>query len=262
LPITAILDSGNRSIQGAVAVNASDLAEYKQRQAIVWEYFKDRHLDPGNKNPSRYFRCPEVTRNLYDKNHVLAGTLRQELLAIKVGAASWEEWEKIRGVNPTVDYTPEEKEQLKAEAMEFYRSKDRPLPLPMDETAYYGVAGQIVDIISAVSEPCRESLLAQFLVGFGSIMGRAVHCSQGGDHYLNEFVVLVGETAFGRKGTAWNAVRYLLKEIDPNWVKTKIFEGVQSGEAIVHEIRDSQQRLSPSGKTIYDPGVSGGVKIG
>jgi RecA-family ATPase/biotin operon repressor len=97
LPIDAILDSGNRSIQGEVTVDAPDLAEYKRRQALVWDYFKDCHLDPQNKNPSRYCRCPGVERNLYDGTGKLIGVARQELIAVKVGAASWEEWEKGHG---------------------------------------------------------------------------------------------------------------------------------------------------------------------
>ena len=256
LPISAILDSGNRSIQGLVRVDAPDLAEFKRRQAIVWKYFEscNCNLDPGNKNPSRYCRCPGINRNLYDAAHVLHGTAPQALLTVKIGAASWEEWEK--GQNRSYSYSPEEQERLRTEALEFYRSKDRALPSPMAEAAYYGIAGKIVDIIAAVSEPCRESLLAQFLVSFGSIMGRDLYCHQGSDHHLNEFVVLVGETAFGRKGTAWNAIRNLLKEIDPLWVKTRTYEGIQSGEAIIHEIRDPRQRLTRGGKMIHDPGVT------
>jgi RecA-family ATPase len=97
LPIDAILDSGNRSIQGEVTVDAPDLAEYKRRQAVVWDYFKDCNLDPQNKNPSRYCRCPGVERNLYDLAGKLIGVARQELLRVKVGAASWEEWERSHG---------------------------------------------------------------------------------------------------------------------------------------------------------------------
>ena len=87
-------------------------------------------------------------------------------------------------------------------------------------------------------------------------MGRNLYCDQGGDHHLNEFVVLVGETAFGRKGTAWNAIRSPLKEIDSTWVESRIFEGIQSGEAIIHEIRDPRQRLTRGRKMVHDPGVS------
>jgi hypothetical protein len=256
LPIDAILDSGNRSIQGLVRVDAPDLEEFKRRQGLVWKYFEscNCNFDAGNKNPSRYCRCPGINRNLYDAVHILKGTAPQHLLSVKVGAVSFEDWEKSRE-GPQA-FSEEEQQRLRAEALEFYCSKNRHLPLPMADAAYYGIAGQIVDIIAVASEPCRESLLAQFLIGFGSILGRDLYCHQGSDHHLNEFVVLVGETAFGRKGTAWNAIRNLLREVDPAWVKNRTFEGVQSGEAIVHEIRDPRQRMSRGGKMVHDPGVT------
>jgi Protein of unknown function (DUF3987) len=250
LPITAILDSGNRSIQGAVAIDAPDLAEYKRRQAIVWDYFKDRCLDPGNKNPSRYFRCPEVTRNLYDKNHILAGTARQELLAIKVGAASWEEWEKTQGPNE------EELRRLTEERREYYAQKEQPFPEPMAKEAYYGIAGEVVNIIRAQSEACPESILAQFLVGTGNIIGRKPYRRQAGMHHLNEFVVLVGETSSGCKGASWDATNALLEAVDPDWFENRIHTGIQSGEAVITLVRDSKMRPGKGGKLTIVSGVS------
>src|SRR5262249_36559433 len=135
LPIDVVVDSGNRSIQGLVRLDAPNLGEFKRCQAIVWEYFESRNcnLDAGNKNPSRYCRCPGIDRNLYDAAHVLQGTAPQQLLTIKVGAASWEEWEKRQ--SQSCNYSEEEQQRLRTEALEFYRSKDRALPLPMAEAA-------------------------------------------------------------------------------------------------------------------------------
>ncbi len=166
------------------------------------------------------------------------------------------QWEKTQEQLQPREFSQEEQEQLRAKALEFYRTRDRLLPLPMADAAYHGIAGQVVDIIAQVSEPSRESLLSQFLTAFGSIMGPSLHCIQGGRHHLNEFVVLVGETAFGRKGTAWNAIRNLFTGIDPVWVKTRIVDGIQSGEAIIHEIRDPRQKQTRGGKMVHDPGVS------
>jgi len=167
LPISVVLDSGNKSIHGWVRIDAPDRAEYDRRRDIVWEYFEKAGLllDSGNKNPSRYSRCPGVERNLYDKDGNLIGTGRQELLAVNVGAASWEKWEKAQQATQDEcrEYDREETARLLGE--------DRPFPAPMDETAYYGIAGEIVSIIAAGNEPCRESLLGHFLIAAGNMIG-------------------------------------------------------------------------------------------
>jgi hypothetical protein len=263
-PISVILDSGNKSLQGLIRIDAADKAQYDERVAIVYEHFRQYDFfDDDNKAENKYCRLPGCDRQLFDVTGKPAGIARQELLAVKIGPTNWDQWQSAHGAAGTSSgssgstaFSEEEQQRLQAEAYEFYRSKNRLLPLPMAEAAYYGIAGQIADIIAAVSEPCRESLLAQFHVGFGSILGRNLYCTQGSDHHLNEFVVLVGETAFGRKGTAWAIIRNLLREIDPDWKKNRILDGVQSGEAIIHEIRDPRQRLSRGGKMVHDPGVA------
>lgn len=94
LPISVILDSGDKSIHGWVRVDAANFDEYKQRREIVWDKFAAWDLDVKNKNPSRYSRCPGVPRNLYDDVGACYGIGHQELLAISVGPPSWAEWER------------------------------------------------------------------------------------------------------------------------------------------------------------------------
>jgi hypothetical protein len=121
-PISAILDSGDKSIHGWVRVDAPDRKEYDRRREIVWDYFKRWNLDPQNKNPSRYSRCPSVERNLYDKKGNLVGIGRQTLLAINVGPVSFEEWEKenetIEELDPEQPL-PEEADEEKEERPPF-----------------------------------------------------------------------------------------------------------------------------------------------
>ena len=60
------------------------------------------------------------------------------------------------------------------------------------------------------------ALLSQFLVAFGCACGRGAHYQVEADrHYTNEFVVLVGPSANGRKGSSWGHVRRLLADADP-----------------------------------------------
>jgi hypothetical protein len=133
----------------------------------------------------------------------------------------------------------------------------------MDDAAFYGLAGEIVAVLAQDAEPCRESLLAQFLVAIGNVIGRSAHCRQGGTHHLNEFAVLIGETARGRKGTSWGAIENLIKTVDQNWA-TRVRSGFQSGESIINAVRDQMigsvppSRRKPGQPTqiVIDPGVS------
>ena len=87
LPVSAVIDSGNKSIHAWVRVDAPDASEYKRRVDIIWDWFEGLNLDKQNKNPSRLSRCPEGWR-------MVEGERRQQtLLAVNVGAESWAEWE-------------------------------------------------------------------------------------------------------------------------------------------------------------------------
>ena len=57
---------------------------------------------------------------------------------------------------------------------------------------------------SRTRRPTRWRCCSQFLVAFGCACGRGAHYQVEADrHYTNEFVVLVGPTARGRKGSSW-----------------------------------------------------------
>jgi hypothetical protein len=252
LPISVIIDSANRSIQAAVLLDAPDRKEYDRRAKLVNEYFQGcAGFDSKTFNPSRYFRCPDAVRNLYDDQQRLTGTARQTLLAVKVGAASWTEWEKTRGPH----YSDEELGNMAKVRFDQLTRKACPFPASMDQAAYYGITGEIVRLIEPVSEPCPESILIQFLIGFGNLLGSAPYFKQATIHHLNEFAALVGETSFSRKGTSWAAVRNLFSAIDPSWVMTRIRGGFPSGEAIIHAVRDAGTSGTGKRKT-YDAGVA------
>jgi Protein of unknown function (DUF3987) len=55
-----------------------------------------------------------------------------------------------------------------------------------------------------------------------------------------DFTVLCGPTYYCRKGTSWRAIRNLLYTVAPHWAGTRIRDGFQSGEAIIHCCRDDQ----------------------
>jgi RecA-family ATPase len=94
MPISAVLDSGNKSIHAWIKVDAADKSEYKERVNRVWDHFEHLHLDQQNRNESRYSRCPGVRRRLYDAEGRESGWGKQALLAVNVGAANWSDWEE------------------------------------------------------------------------------------------------------------------------------------------------------------------------
>ena len=256
LPISAITDSGNKSLQALVRLDAPDEKEYKRRREIVWKLFESQDgFDRSVGNPARYSRCPGVERNLYDdvdETKPTGKTGHQELLRVKVGAKSWDEWEAAQQAG---DYTEAELDELTKQDLEYYRRGTPSLPKAMADEAFYGIAGEIVRLIEVQSEASREGILAQILVGLGNILGRGVRIKQSAWHFLNEFVVLVGKTSFGRKGTSWNTAQDLFEVLDPDWVSNRVIDGFQSGEAIVHEVRDPGVILTRKGKA-NDPGVT------
>lgn len=81
-PCAAVLTSGGQSIHAWVKVNAKDATEYAERRDAVYSYFVPLGADPKNKNPSRYSRLPGMKR----------GEKVQQLLAVNIGAPSFEQW--------------------------------------------------------------------------------------------------------------------------------------------------------------------------
>lgn len=252
-PISAIIDGGNISLQALVRFDAGNPREFDERWKLVADHFQNvEGFDPSTKNPSRYCRLPGVTRRIE------GGAIgHQELLAVRIGPTSWQEWQQAHQQDSsTTEFSDEDLQRMTAEQMAFYRLIDRPLPAPMDTAAFHGLAGEVTELMAAGTEACPESLLSQFLVGFGNILGRNLYCEHGGIHYLNEFIVLVGQSSTGRKGTSWTEVTTLFTHLDLDWLANRVRDGFQSGESIIDAIRDPRKKLTRSGKTVFDPGVT------
>ncbi len=110
----------------------------------------------------------------------------------------------------------------------------------LDSDAMIGPAAELVRAIEPHSEADPVAILFQTLVGFGNIIGRSAFYPHEADrHYGNEFLVLVGETADGRKGTSWGHARRALEIADSEWAAERIARGLSSGEGLIHEVRDS-----------------------
>jgi hypothetical protein len=126
-------------------------------------------------------------------------------------------------------------------------------PAPLEDEAFHGLAGQIVRAIRPHTEADPAAILLQFLVGYGSMIGRHAHfVAESDQHFTNLFAVQVGETSKGRKGTSWGRVRWLLEQVDPVWTDTRIVGGLSSGEGLINEVRDPK---TDKNGTVIEAGV-------
>ncbi len=115
-----------------------------------------------------------------------------------------------------------------------------PQPWPaLRPEALYGLPGAIVKAVGPHTEADEVALLANLLVAVGNAIGRGAYVPVGPDrHHLNLDVVLVGETAKGRKGMSWGPVRNLMQEADPGWLDERVQNGLSSGEGLVDAVGD------------------------
>ena len=123
-------------------------------------------------------------------------------------------------------------------------------PEPMDEAAYHGIAGDFVRTVLPHTEADPAALLVQFLAGVGNMIGRGPYCLvEATEHRCNLFVGLVGRTSKGRKGTALDQVRRVLRLVDSEWERTRIASGLSSGEGLIWSVRDPINERKPIRKS-------------
>jgi len=135
----------------------------------------------------------------------------------------------------------------------------------MDRRAFHGLAGEFADMLMPHTEADEAAVLAQFLVAFGNVIGRNPHYRVEADiHCANEFIVLVGPTAKGRKGTSWGPVREIVRSIDDEYVACRIKTGLSSGEGVIYQVREPAERdLGALDKRllVYEPEFAGTLKV-
>ena len=86
--------------------------------------------------------------------------------------------------------------------------QEQPWPAPLAPEAFHGIAGEIVRTIEPETEADPAALLFQLLAAVGNMLGAGACIRVEGDrHPPRLFVVQVGRTSKGRKGTSWGRVR-------------------------------------------------------
>jgi hypothetical protein len=105
--------------------------------------------------------------------------------------------------------------------------------------ALTGFAGCIVRKIEPHTETHPAALLLQLLAGFGNLVGPGPHLLTERDRQrANLFVVVVGDSSRGRKGTSWGHVRSILGQVDPAWEASNVVTGLSSGQGIINHLKD------------------------
>lgn len=161
--------------------------------------------------------------------------------------------DEVAGIARSVaGYTPKEDSDPVTPARD-------PPPTKLSPRALYGLAGEIVDCISPHTEADPAALLVDFLTSYGNAVGRGPYCkADGANHYTNLFIVLVGNTSKGRKGTARSQIRGLFEKADPDWSSKQVKSGLSSGEGLIWVVRDpiTKWDRKKQEEVIEDPGVA------
>jgi hypothetical protein len=126
----------------------------------------------------------------------------------------------------------------------------------MDEAAYHGLAGEMVQAIFSEADPV--ALLAQYLTTFGNIIGNAPYYLVESDrHTANIFISLVGTSSKARKGTSGSRIRAIAKFADESWFRERTASGLSSGEGLIYAIRNPISKWNNKEKIeeVIDPGV-------
>jgi hypothetical protein len=128
----------------------------------------------------------------------------------------------------------------------------------MEEEAYRGIFGRIVELTEEHTEGDPVALLASSFTAFGSAVGRGAYMQIGATrHYPNLFCGIVGNTAKGRKGSMWDPVENIMHSSDRRWTEHRIQSGLSSGEGLISEVRDPIETPDKDNKMkVVDAGVT------
>jgi hypothetical protein len=110
------------------------------------------------------------------------------------------------------------------------------LPAP---AAYHGVVGDLVRAVADGTEADPVPLLGTFLAIFGALAGHGRYLYQGSAQSADLYIVLVGETGRGRKGTAFSIGRAVFDAALPDWEKILV-PGLGSGEGLIGHLKRNE----------------------
>ncbi len=119
-------------------------------------------------------------------------------------------------------------------------------PASLGAAAFHGPIGDFTRLVTPQTKADPAAILTTTLAAVGNLIGRNAYIQAEADiHPTNIYVVQVGRTSKGRKGTSWGQVKRLCKEIDATWSQNCIKSGLTSGEGLVWAVRDLIEKLEP-----------------
>jgi hypothetical protein len=122
----------------------------------------------------------------------------------------------------------------------------RPWPEPAAPDVYYGPVGEFVQGVAPETEADPLAVLVHVLLMFGNASGRSAYVQvESTQHHVNEFALIVGESALARKGTARDIAVAIMARADPEWVKKNIKAGLSTGEGIISAVREPVWGMEP-----------------
>lgn len=114
-------------------------------------------------------------------------------------------------------------------------------PNAMDEEAFIGLAGDIINTIAPHSESDKNGLLLQLLIAIGNCIGPSSYYRvESSRHRANLYGVIVGNSSKARKGTSWGWIKKIILMADSGW-KSCLANGLSSGEGLIYKVRDSEE---------------------
>ncbi len=154
-----------------------------------------------------------------------------------------------KGAAPSADHDRESKNgaQSDVQIVTITRSAAG-VPEPLGEDAFYGLPSLVCDLVRPFAESDKVAILSQFLAAYGVAVGIRPHFFVGATRHTPAlFLTIIGRTSRARKGTSWDPLEALLTRADPSF-KDRIFDGVGSGEALTHLVRDP--RIDKNGEVV------------
>ncbi|MCU0636615.1 MAG: YfjI family protein [Gemmatimonadaceae bacterium] len=128
-----------------------------------------------------------------------------------------------------------------------------------DEAALYGLAGEWARLWGPHTEAAPVAVYATALAALGALIGRGPAWDLGSErHHAVLFVLLIGRTSEGRKGTALGlGVNRLLELIDDDFRRDRRTSGLSSAEGLIALVRDATPDRAIGDKVVAgDPGVT------
>jgi hypothetical protein len=111
-----------------------------------------------------------------------------------------------------------------------------------DRAAYYGLAGEVVEVLSPHTEADPVALLLDFLCSFGSAAGPSPHAvADAAEHPARLNAVLVGKTSKARKGSSRRQVGGVFDRVDEVWARERVMGGLASGEGLIAAVADGPE---------------------